>query len=444
MKPKFSVLVLAFLVFSSTALANASSAEQLAAQAVSEDYSAAMSAIRELRTMGSTGLDALFVRYAAEIERFSKTGEADDSWKRIANAIDMVAMQKDAYASHLYWYTDLATAKRVADKEKKPILTLRLLGNLNEEFSCANSRLFRAMLYPNADISKYLRDNYILHWQSVRPAPRITIDFGDGRKIERTITGNSIHYILDSDGEVIDALPGLYSPLAFKKYLTQANEMNNVLKGMANERHALVLMKYRKMSYDQIIQKRTKAVAAARVELKEAVEPPPSPTAPGDVALVRIVPTAILAAPRAMAKMVVTDEYSILRVYDDFAKFEPSVRFDDWNKLAKLYSPNLAVDENSTAFIRRQNAKTGLSEADFGRLFAKLNHFMALDTTRNDFLYHAKLYEWLNDGSRGKTDLERFNSRVYDQIFQTPDYDKWLGLYSPDVYTALDGNGIIK
>jgi hypothetical protein len=59
-------------------------------------------------------------------------------------------------------------------------------------------------------------------------------------------------------------------------------------------------------------------------------------------------------------------------------------------------------------------------------------------------LYHAKLYEWLNDGSRGKTNLESFNSRVYDQIFQTPDYDKWLGLYSPDVYTALDGNGIIK
>jgi hypothetical protein len=445
MKAKFSVLVLAFLVFSSTTLANASSAEQLAAQAASEDYPAAMSAIRELRTMGSTGLDALFVRYAAEIERFSKTGDSDENWKRIANAIDTVAMQKDAYASHLYWYTDLETAKRAAAAQGKPILTLRLLGNLNEEFSCANSRLFRAVLYPNADISKYLRDNYILHWQSVRPAPRITIDFGDGRKIERTITGNSIHYILDSDGEVIDALPGLYSPLAFKKYLTQAYEMNNVLKGIASERHALALMKYRKASYDQIVQKRTKSVALAKVELKETVEPPPaSPTALVGVDSVRIFPTAMLAAPRAAVKMVVTDEYSILRVYDEFAKFEPSVRFDDWNKLAKLYSPSLAVDDASIAFIRRQNAKTGLSDADFARLFAKLSNFIALDTTRNDFLYHAKLYEWLNDGSRGKTDLEGFNSRVYDQIFQTPDYDKWLGLYSPDVYTALDGNGIIK
>ena len=139
-------------------------------------------------------------------------------------------MQKDAYAAHLYWYTDLNTARRLAADQKKPILTLRLLGNLNEEFSCANSRLFRAVLYPNSEISKYLRENYILHWQSVRPAPRITIDFGDGRKIERTITGNSIHYILDHDGEMIDALPGLYSPFGFKKYLIQANELNNLLK----------------------------------------------------------------------------------------------------------------------------------------------------------------------------------------------------------------------
>ena len=130
-------------------------------------------------------------------------------------------------------------------------------------------------------------------------------------------------------------------------------------------------------------------------------------------------------------------------MYDDFAKFEPAVNFDDWNKLAKLYSPEQKIDENSTAFIRRQNAKTGLSENEFKALFAKLDSFVALDTTRNDFLFHTKLYEWLNRG-RGAGNLESLNAEVYDVIFQTPNYDKWLGLYSNDVYTALDGNGIIK
>lgn len=418
--------------------------EELSTKAASEDYSSAVIAIRELRTMGQVGLDALFVKYAADIDKFSKTGEADESWKRIANALDTVAMQKDAYASHLYWYTNADEAKRVAKQTTKPILTLRLLGNLNEEFSCANSRLFRALLYSNAEVSKYLRDNYILHWQSVRPAPRITIDFGDGRKIERTITGNSIHYILDKDGDIIDAIPGLYSPVAFMKYLTQGAEMNKALGSLPNEKHALALMKYRKVSYDQIIQKRTKGISIAGVRLKEAIVEPSTPAAaaagPGSLRIT--FPTAMLAAPGATAKMVVVDEYSLLRVYDDFAKFEPAVNFDDWNKLSKLYSPNLKIDANSVAFIRRQNAKTGLSEDEFTGLFTKLENFVALDTTRNDFLFHTKLYEWLNQ--RNQPDLDRFNSRVYDVLFKTPDSDKWLGLYSTDVYTALDGNGFVK
>src|SRR5881296_3244015 len=95
----------------------------------------------------------------------------------------------------------------------------RRRGRLDEEFSCANSRFFRTALYANAELSQYLRDNYVLHWESVRPVPRITIDFGDGRKLERTITGNSIHYVLDSDGRPIDALPGLYGPKAFRQVL---------------------------------------------------------------------------------------------------------------------------------------------------------------------------------------------------------------------------------
>ena len=75
-------------------------------------------------------------------------------------------------------------------------------------------------------------------------------------------------------------------------------------------------------------------------------------------------------------------------------------------------------------------------------MLAKLDNFLALDTTRNDFLFHTTLYEWLN--TRRTMNLERFNSQVYDVLFKTPESDKWLGLYSTDVYTALDGNGIIK
>ena len=296
MKIKHSFLFAAILLISTTLFAAGKTADELAILAVSSDSAVSTTAVSELRTMGSVGLDALFVKYAADIERFAKTGEADENWRRIANAIDTVAMQKDAYSSHLYWFTDLDKAKLAAKTKNKPILTLRLLGNLNEEFSCANSRLFRAVLYSNTDISKYLRDNYILHWQSVRPAPRITIDFGDGRKIERTITGNSIHYILNSNGSIIDAIPGLYSPVAFTKYLTQGAEMNKTLSSLPTEKHAVALMKYRKTNFDQIIQNRNKTIETSGVKMTE--------TKSGSLA--------ILAAPLAVSKAIVVDEYSIL------------------------------------------------------------------------------------------------------------------------------------
>ena len=426
MNIKSSALFLTFLLFSTSVFASGR-AEQLAVNAVSNDTATAATAIRELRSMGPAGLDAMFERYAADVARFTKSGEPDENWKRITAALDTIAMQKDAYTSRLYWYTDLDEAKRVAKQQNKPILSLRLLGNLNEEFSCANSRLFRSLLYVNATISQFLRDRYILHWSSVRPAPRITIDFGDGRKIERTITGNSIHYILSPDGAIIDAIPGLYSPEAFLNYLRNADDAWHLASVRPLNERTAIYLQYRKRNFDAIKKGRESAIAATFVELAE--------TRSGTLA--------ILAAPMAVAKMVVVDEYSILRVYDDFAKFEPSIKFDDWDKLARAYSPSLGVDASSVAMIRRQNAKTGLSKAEFDGLFAKLDSFIALDTTRNDFLFHAKLYEWLN-ATRGPGELETFNARVYDQLFKTPNTDKWLGLYSSDVYTALDGNGIVR
>ncbi len=129
-------------------------------------------------------------------------------WERLSAALDAVSQQKNSYLSGLYWYTDLDKAKAAAKRNGKPILSLRSLGNLNEEFSCANSRFFRTILYSNERISDVLRDRFVLHWKSVRPAPHVTIDFGDGRKLERTLTGNSIHYILDHDGPPHRCLAG--------------------------------------------------------------------------------------------------------------------------------------------------------------------------------------------------------------------------------------------
>ncbi|HMR11635.1 MAG TPA: hypothetical protein PKA88_37900, partial [Polyangiaceae bacterium] len=173
-----------------------------------------------MRDRGPTGLAALL----------AAAGPAPDSAAR--QVIAVVAGQLDADVSGLYWHTDFERALTQAQAEGKPILSLRLLGRLDDELSCANSRLFRTTLYPDAQVSKLLRERFVLHWASERKVPRVTIDYGDGRRLERTITGNSIHYVMDKKGRVVDALPGLYGAAAFARALgelhpvaTQASDL---------------------------------------------------------------------------------------------------------------------------------------------------------------------------------------------------------------------------
>src|SRR5687768_10236152 len=139
--------------------------------------------------------------------------------------LDAVCAQKDAHTTMLYWFTDLDAAIAEAARTKRPILSLRLLGRLDEELSCANSRFFRKSLYIDPAINRVLRDRFVLHWQSVRAVPKVTIDFGNGRTIVKTITGNSAHLVLDSQGRPVDALPGLFSPEIFVQLLARAEAM---------------------------------------------------------------------------------------------------------------------------------------------------------------------------------------------------------------------------
>lgn len=431
-------LFLAFSVQGST------ESENLAVQAVSADSKEAKIAVGKLREMKQAGLDALFAKYGAEIGRYKQTGEKSADWPRIASAIDDVAMQKDAYASQLFWLTDLEEAKRLSKETGKPILSLRLLGNLNEEFSCANSRFFRAVLYPNKDVSEYLRGNYILHWQSVRPAPRVTVDFGDGRKIERTVTGNSIHYVLDENGAVVNALPGLYNPKDFFMFLLnsdlwlkQAKDFESgkipaiTDREIADKRRAY-LANMRSREFDGLRTQVNKKSFPLKIKFdkkasaKRAFEE---------------MPTAIEVAPIAMTKMAV--EVNILPdILPDVTKYgAQQIDFETWKKIAQTKAENSRLDENSRAFIKNQLGKNNPDEKQFAALTSKLQELIALDTVRNDFLLRPTLLVWLNKDLDKNVDA--LNKKVYDELFLTPNEDKWLGLYAPDIYTGLDGNGIV-
>ena len=365
--------------------------------------------------------------------------EQTAAWNRLRAALDAVSGQCDCEASHLYWYTNLDQARVAAKAAGKPILSLRLLGRLDEEYNCANSRFFRTTLYANTEVSQYLRDHFILHWQSVRPVPRITIDFGDGRKIERTITGNSIHYILDSDGAVIDALPGLYGSKAFLKGLADAEKAALSYAALPAESRNSYLRQYHLDRYNVALAAYTSdlasvgSIAAGRITINQ----PASLIASGSM------PSAQVAARVAAGKGLV--ERPML---NSFQKTDDAT----WAKIAALHQDEAALDAGAQRLIRSKNptavaagrvAMTKYRAEDpLVTTLQNLQRSIAEDTVRNEYDLHLKIHQWFVSGV-APADLNRLNAKVYAELFLTPDSDPWLGLVPPDTFTGLDNNGLV-
>ena len=412
--------------------------------AVSEDAAEATRATTALRARGPEGLEALFSTYRAAVDRHrAEPTRAEPTWGRLATALDAVAAQKDAWAAGLYWYTDMDAARRAATESGKPILSLRLLGTLDTEFSCANSRFFRTVLYPNAQVGQALREGFVLHWQSHRPVPRLTIDYGDGRKIERTITGNSVHYVLTPDGRVVDAIPGLYGASAFLRAT-----------GVA----AAVAREYQRPDFEQ----RVTAHHAARLErVRQAwaddlrtlgIEAPPRGSAPGAQGPGADAPQRAGGQPTAMAGTRIAGAKSqaevrtVAALAPDRAALAGATDDAAWERLAARHAGLGRLDAGSRAVVRAKvgaavpaNAVTrskAVVEDPVVRIVARFERSVAEDTVRNEYLLHTRVHEWFATGT-APASLDALNERVYAELFLMPSSDPWLGLVPEDAYTAL-------
>jgi hypothetical protein len=71
------------------------------------------------------------------------------------------------------------------------------------------------VLLSDPEVSRFLAEAVVPCWESVRPVPQVTIDFGNGQVLRRTLAGNTVLYLCLPDGRVVDAFPGVYTPLDF-------------------------------------------------------------------------------------------------------------------------------------------------------------------------------------------------------------------------------------
>lgn len=437
---------------------------------VSDDEATRNLAIASWKREGAGALPPLFEMYdRMRKELASPTPSADQNLAakiaRLEAAIDEIAGQRYAYQSRLYWYTDLDQAKAAAAKQNKPILSLRMLGKLTDDFSCANSRFFRTTLYANKEVSDLLRDKFVLHWRSVRPVPKVTIDFGDGRVLERTLTGNSIHYVLAADGQIIDGIPGLYGPAAFRKQLETALGIASLLKLREPGTRQDFLVAVHRERLVQLEQNWAKDYQAASALLSQATQANPADAKSAlERALIQAQvelaqpaqvrsatpPPATKAVETAVPKRMI--ERPLVRAAIPAEAANPVHVTDErlWQVIAQLHAADAKLDRESVKLISSQNpvaahaaklARTKSEvESPLVRLVRTLEGSIAADTVRNEYQFHRQIHDWL--ANNPAAEIEAFNERVYAQLFLTPSSDPWLGLAPADTYTALPNGGV--
>lgn len=324
--------------------------------------------------------------------------------------LDRVCAQKDCAASRLFWFTDLEEAKIAAQRLGRPILALNLLGRLDEELSCANSRFFRTLLYSDDSISAILRERYVLYWRSERPVPRVTIEMGDGRVIRQTITGNSAHYLLDENGEPLDVLPGLYSPKAFRLTLLEWLELHRsltpsdvVLRRQIVRRHHTILAAMRSGIAVPASSSKPTAIDASRLVVsKSAIERP------------------MLAQLQKPTSLPVAD-------------LQP---LSEWMAIGEQRKADVQFSAAAIQLIqRKQFGHDAADPAAMSALLDDLRRNVAADTAFNEATMRPRIHEWL---ARGEVaGLVALNERVYRELFLTPADDPWLGLQPATVFTAI-------
>jgi hypothetical protein len=426
------------------------SAEVLRAIADSPDQPLPVEKLREQGPEAVEELMLLRQRMLRQLEQLQKQEATKETaaqveslqrrQTRLDELIDQVGMQRYCSRSGLYWYTDLEKAKAAARQSGKPILSLRMLGNLNEDFSCANSRFFRTTLYANDQISQALRQNYVLHWKSVRPVPKVTIDFGDGRKLERTLTGNSIHYILTPEGEVVEALPGLYGPKAFLQKINDGVSLARRVAAMSPSERAAALVAYHGEQLSKLNEEFAKDIAQ--------VSSPPQPVKTPSYTVQRAVAANELAAPKGRVERRLVQAALPLASTPEELQDEAA-----WQAIAALHAGEAELDAASRELIRSQNPTAAAAgrlaitkrivEDPMLRLVRTLQETIALDTVRNEYQLHRRIHMWLAEASY-RPDVEALNERVYGELFLTPNSDPWLGLAPADVYTALPNGGVAR
>jgi hypothetical protein len=280
----------------------------------------------------------------------------------------------------------------------------------------------------------------------------VTIDYGDGRTLERTTAGNSAHYVLDEHGNVLDVLPGLYAPTAFRHELESSLKLAAHVRDKSNSERARLVADYHRQR-----------VSAAQRDWERLAGMPGIAGVRERLTQTRT-ETALAAAQRATISKAAV-ELRDLRVFARGLAPEalPEDQIEMWSAAGQLLyragdleqpAPQVrallpaipVLDDASRALVvRLHNAgspELRATDEDLRVIIARLEQTIVADTALNQLRLRPQISrEIVRRG--GRIDFPTLNAWVYARVFRTPREDAWLGLLQRDVFTGLPGDGVV-
>jgi hypothetical protein len=228
-------------------------------------------------------------------------------------------------------------------------------------------------------------------------------------------------------------LPGLYGPQAFLQQLQRAELAVKDYQAQPVEQRENFLQQYHQERLTALQQQWTTDLQVMGVAI---------PNLAMNVGDVEGNPSAIEAGQLAIGKAVVESPL-VMSVLSDTNQNQAALTdITDrqmWLQLAERYATDARLDANSRQLIQRKIGEQTPTELD--RTIASFEAAMALDSIRNEYVLHSQLHQWFINGL-GTEDVAMLNERVYAELFLTPSSDPWLGLVSPDAFSAIEGGGI--
>jgi hypothetical protein len=128
-------------------------------------------------------------------------------------------------------------------------------------------------LFSHDDVARFVNRSFEPVWVSVRPVPLVRIDFGHQVVLTRTLNGNIATSVCNADGQVLDILPGIYTPDVYLDRLNQLRLLANYVGQVQSDKRQARVREYHRDQADALAHQKVPArFINAAAMAKRAIE----------------------------------------------------------------------------------------------------------------------------------------------------------------------------